>query len=63
MNDYLYDVITELLHVEEGQTNKLIDLEARDISKTYYLPFLAPYLLRACLRLFTPAASNVPRIT
>ena len=37
MNDYLYDVITELLHVEEGQTNKLIDLEARDISKTYYL--------------------------
>ena len=37
MKDYLYDVICELLHVEEGQTNKLIDLEARDISKTFYL--------------------------
>ena len=29
---------------------------------SYYLDFLAPYLLRPCLRSLTPAVSKVPRI-
>jgi len=37
MIDYINDIVSELLHIDEGATNKLIDLEARDITKTYYL--------------------------
>lgn len=37
MNDYINEMVTELLHIDEGATNKLIDLEARDIAKTFYL--------------------------
>lgn len=35
--DKLNELIAELLHIDEGTSNKLIDLEAKDISKTYYL--------------------------
>jgi len=37
MHDYINDLVVELLHIDEGATNKLIDLEARDIAKTYFL--------------------------
>lgn len=37
MENYLEDYIEELLHINEGSKNKLIDLEAGDLSKTYYL--------------------------
>lgn len=37
MNDSINQLISELLHIDEGASNKLIDLEAKDISKTYYL--------------------------
>ncbi len=35
--DKLNELISELLHIDEGTSNKLIDLEAKDIAKTYYL--------------------------
>ena len=64
MNDYLYDVVCELLHVEEGTTNKLIDLYARDISKTYFLhnednPLLGEYVLSFIKERIGRAASTV----
>ena len=37
MKDYINDLVVELLHIDEGATNKLIDLEAKDIAKTYFL--------------------------
>ena len=64
MRDYLYDVVSELLHVEEGLTNKLIDLYARDVTKTFFLynednPFLSEYVLTIIKEKLGRSASSV----
>ena len=51
MEEYLEPFIEELLHIDEGARNKLIDLGAGDKGSTYYLSHymysdLAGYALR-----------------
>ena len=37
MKHYLDDYVVDLLHIKDAKYNKLIDLGAADVSKTYYL--------------------------
>ena len=66
MENYLEAFIEELLHINEAGRNKLIDLEAGDLAKTYYLSHklhedTAAYALRVVNARFGKTGNTILR--